>query len=64
MNYSILHSRKKGLQKKDDLKKRNKFALKVSKMLIGNSGKKIFYSKLMLLGFSISTLSWHGPYKL
>ena len=31
--YRFLHSRKKGLLKKDDLKKRRKFARKVTKML-------------------------------
>ena len=34
--YQFLHSRKKGLLKKDDLKKRRKFARKVTEMLTDN----------------------------
>ena len=65
VGYQFLHSRKKGLLKKDDLKKRCEFSCKVTKMLADNFGK-VFYSRLMLLDFSISTtlITRHGSYEL
>ena len=65
VGYQFLHSRKKDLFKKADLKKRCKFSRKVTKMLADNF-MKVFYSRLMLLDFSISItlITRHGLYEL
>lgn len=53
--YRILHSRKKVLLKRTILKSSINLPIKLPKCWLRNSGKKVFNSKLMTLGFSIST---------
>ena len=63
--YQFLHSRK-GLLKKDDLKKRREFARKATKMLTDTFWEESISFYIDAAGFSISTtlMTRRGPYEL
>ena len=64
--YRFLHSRKRGLLKKDDLKKRRNFTRKVTKMLTDKCWEEDISFYIDAAGFeqSITLTTRSGPYEL